>query len=105
MDKNKNCSACNIKLDIYNYKKKRTVRKDCLNKKKRKNNSNNTLIHSQQSKSETNHDNVKNKRKVVYSVNNNNRTLIIGFSNCGKTYLMNQVLHQKQEPILQIQKH
>ena len=29
----------------------------------------------------------------------NNRTLIIGLSNCGKTYLMNHILHQKQEPI------
>ena len=31
--------------------------------------------------------------------NNNNRTLIIGSSNCGKTYLMNHILHQKQEPV------
>ena len=38
MDKNKNCSACNIKLDINNYKKHRTVCRDCYNKKKRKNN-------------------------------------------------------------------
>ena len=36
------------------------------------------------------------KTKVVDSVNN--RTLIIGFSNCGKTYLMNHFLHQKQKP-------
>ena len=35
---------------------------------------------------------------VVDSVNNNNRTLIIGFSNCGKTYLTNHILFQKQEP-------
>ena len=45
-----------------------------------------------------------NKTKVVDSVNDNNRTLIIGFSNCGKTYLMNHILHQKQEPILIITK-
>ena len=38
MNKNKNCSACNIKLDINNYKKDRTICKDCYNKKKRKNN-------------------------------------------------------------------
>ena len=38
MEKNKNCSVCNIKLDIKNYKKGRTVCKDCYNKKKRKNN-------------------------------------------------------------------
>ena len=28
-----------------------------------------------------------------------NRTLIIGFSNCGKTFLLNHFLLQKQEPI------
>ena len=37
MDKNKNCSACNINLDINNYKKDRTVCKDCYNKKKKQN--------------------------------------------------------------------
>ena len=36
MDKNKNCSMCNIKLEINNYKKDRTVCKDCYNKKKKK---------------------------------------------------------------------
>ena len=36
MEKNKNCSVCNIKLDINNYKKDRTVCKDCYNKKKRR---------------------------------------------------------------------
>ena len=46
----------------------------------------------------------KKKKKVVNSVNNNNRTLIIEISNCGKTYLMNYILHQKQEPIFIIKK-
>ena len=47
----------------------------------------------------------KKKREVVDSVNNNNnRTLIIGASNCGKTYLMNYILQQKQEPIFLITK-
>ena len=36
MKKNKNCSVCNIKLDINSYKKDRTVCKDCYNKKKKK---------------------------------------------------------------------
>ena len=45
----------------------------------------------------------KKKTKVVDSVNNI-RTLIIGFSNCGNTYLMNHVVHQKQEPIFIITK-
>ena len=54
------------------------------------------------------------KKKVVDSVNstsyqqtkfekvnnnNDNRTLIIGFSNCVKTYLKNLILLRKQEPI------
>ena len=74
MDKNKNCSACNIKLDINNYKKDRTVCKDCYNKKKRKNN----LI--QRPKIENGND------------NNNNRTLLVGSSFAGKTYLMLKIL-------------
>ena len=58
MDKNKICSACNLKLDINNYKKDRTVCKYCYNKKKRKNN----VI--QQPK--------------VGNDNNNDRTLLVG---------------------------
>ena len=46
--------------------------------------------------------NNKKKRKIVDSLNN--RTLMIGFSNCGRTYLMNLILHQKQEPIFIITK-
>ena len=38
MDINKICTACNIKTYEDNYKKWRTVCKDCYNKKKRKNN-------------------------------------------------------------------
>ena len=71
---NRNCSACNIKLDTNNYKKDRTVCKDCYNKKKRKSN----LI--QQPKIE--HDNNK----------YNNRTLLVGPSFSGKTYLMLKIL-------------
>ena len=37
MEKNKKCCVCNIKLDINNYKKDRTVCRECYNKKKRKN--------------------------------------------------------------------
>ena len=72
MDKSKNCSVCNIKLDINNYKKGRTVCKYCYNKKKRKNNL------TQQPK-------IKNR-------NNNNRTLLVGPSFPGKTYLMVKIL-------------
>ena len=44
----------------------------------------------------------KKKTKIVDSVKN--RTLIIGFSNCGKTCLMNHVLLQKREPFFIITK-
>ena len=74
MDKNKNCPVCNIKLDINIYKKDRTVCKDCYNKKRRKNN----LI--QQLKIE--------KGKGI----NNKRTLLVGSSFAGKTYLMLKIL-------------
>ena len=36
--------------------------------------------------------------------NKNNISLTIGFSICGKTYLLNYILLQKQEPILIITK-
>ena len=84
------------------------------NKNRRKNNNINTFIQTQKPKSDNNNDNEKKIRKVVYSLNNtinnkkkrkvvesvnkNNRTLIIGLSNCVETYLMYCILHQQQEP-------
>ena len=50
-------------------------------------NNNNTFIQSQQPKI----DNVKNK--------NNNRTLDPGLSNGGQRFLLNHILHQKQDPL------
>ena len=79
MDKNKNCSACNIKLDINNYKKDRTVCRDCYNKKKRKNN----LI---QNGTTTSH-----QQPNIQNINNN-RTLLVGPSFSVKTYLMLKIL-------------
>ena len=82
MDKNKNCFVCNIKLDIKNYDKNRTVCKDCYKKKKRKNNlvqSEMTISH-QQPKIENGNN------------NNNNRTLLVGPSFSGKTYCMLKTL-------------
>ena len=49
-----------------------------------------------------NTNNNKKKKKLVESVNI--RTLIIGFSKCGKTYLTNHILHQKHEPVFIITK-
>ena len=76
MDKNKKCSVCNIKLDLNNYKKDRTVCRDCYNKKKRKNKI--TISHQQ---------------SIIENGNNNNtRTLLVGPSFSGKTYLMLKIL-------------
>ena len=82
MDKNKKCSVCNIKLDINDYKKARTVCKVYYNKKKRKNNlfQNEITVSHQQ-------------LKIVNGKNNNNnRTLLVGPSFSGKTLLMLKTL-------------
>ena len=89
---NRICNTCNLEIDKNNYLKDRTVCKSCYNEIGRKN---------QQPKGDDKNINKK-KTKVVDSVNN--RTLIIGFSNCGKTYQMNHILSQKQEPIFIITK-
>ena len=69
---NRNCSACNTKLDINNYKKDRTVCRDCYKKKKRKNNLvQNEITISHQPK-------IENSNK-----NKNNRTLLVGPSFSG----------------------
>ena len=83
MEKNKNCSACNIKLDINNHKKDRTVCRDCYNKKKSKIN-NNTLPPNKII------DNVNTPQQSKFE--NNNRTLLVGPSFSGKTYLMLKIL-------------
>ena len=49
MDVKKNCTVCNMNLDLINYLKHRTVCKTCYNKNRRKNN-NNTSRHNQKSK-------------------------------------------------------
>ena len=94
----KKCTVCNIKIDDDNYKKDRNICRSCYNINKKIYNNNNKekiqLVNSVNKK----------KTKVVDSVNDNTRTLIIGFSNCGRTYLMNHILHQKQEPIFIITK-
>ena len=83
---NRICNAGNTKIDEKNYLKGKTVCKNRHNKNRRKSNDN-TLMQNQQPK--------------IEKVNNNKniRTLIIGFSNCVKIYLMNNVLLRKQEPI------
>ena len=87
----KKCIVCKIKIDKDNYKKDRNICKNCYNMNRKKYNKITTSY--QQPKNEN-----------VSNSNNKNRTLIIGFSNCGKTYLMNHILFQKQEPIFIITK-
>ena len=75
---NRKRSACNIEIDINSYKKNRTVCKDCYNEKKRKKNEK-TTSHQQ---------------PKIGNVNiiNNNRTLLVGPSLSGKSYLMLKLL-------------
>ena len=97
----KKCTVCNIKIDEDNYKKDRNIFKNCYNINRKKCKSNNKEK-KQDFNTVDKTDNNKKKRKLVESLNN--RTLIIGFSNCGKTHLMNHILHQKHEPIFIITK-
>ena len=97
----KKCTVCNIKIDEDKYKKDGNICKNCYNINRKKYNGNNKdKIQVVNSVNQTN--NNKKKRKLVENLNN--RTLIIRFSNCGKTHLMNHLLHQKQEPIFIITK-
>ena len=87
---NRNCTACNIMIDINNYKKDRTVCKTCYNKNKRKNKINTSYQQP----------NIENVNKDV-STCENHRYVIIGPSNVDKTYYMLKVLEKigNQRPI------
>ena len=96
----KKCTVCNIKIDEDVYKK-RNICKNCYNNIRKKYN-NNTFSRIDNNKTTASY-----KQPKFGNVKNNsnrNRTFIIGFSNCGKTYLMKNILHQKQEPIFIITK-
>ena len=82
MDKNKTCTACNIKLDQDNFKKDRTICNNCYNKKERKNT---TKIQNQLPKI----DNTIHEKPKIKDFENEtcHRHLIIGGSRCGKTHL------------------
>ena len=102
---NRTCNTCSIEIDDDNYLKDRTVCKSYYNKNRRKNQQPKSDDKKRKVVNSVKNTNInKKKTKLDDSVNNNNRTLIIGFSNCGKTYLMNHILHQKQEPIFIITK-
>ena len=86
MNVKQTCTACNIKVDPNNYLRDRIVCKNCYNMKRRENNEN-SLDKQQQSKND------------IFINKNNNKTPYAGFSICGKLYLINHILHQKQEPV------
>ena len=88
---NRNCTACDIMIDINNYKKDRTVCKTCYNKNKRKN-KNDTLP--------TKKINTSYQQKNVENVNNsvskfeNRANVVIGPRSVGKPYYMLKVLEK-----------
>ena len=95
---NRNCSACNILIDINTYKKDRTVCKTCYNINKRKNNINILPLNKNNtSYQQPNTENVNN----IVSTYENHRQAIIGPSNVGKTFYMLKVLEKNgnQRPI------
>ena len=85
MDRNKKCTACNIKADKDNYKRNRTIFKNCYYKKKTKNN-NKSLI---QNKNIASHKQLKINNVYKYR---SNSTLLIGPSSSDKTYLIVKIL-------------
>ena len=104
---NRNCSACNIMIDIINYKKDRTVCKTCYNKNKRKNNNiiltpndlkttSNKTVKSKTNKlkSGLNIENVNNNNNDIVSTYENRANVVIGPRNVGKTYYMLKVLEK-----------
>ena len=100
---NRNCTACNIMIDINNYKKDRTVCRDCYNKNKRKNNFN-TLPPNKNNTSyqQPNIENVKHKHNNPnLSTYENRANVVIGPRNVGKTNYMLKVLEKiaNQRPI------
>ena len=89
MNKNENCSIQNVKLNKDNYKRDMTICRDCYNKQKK----NNTLLPNTITTSYQ-------QPKMEKVTNNKNRTVIVGFSNCGKTYLMNYNLFENMNQFL-----
>ena len=83
---NRNCSACNIKIDINNYKKDRTVCKSCHNKNKRKYNIMILTPNYQQP-------NIVSTNCIV-STYKNRANVAIGRRNVGKTFYMLKVLEK-----------
>ena len=102
---NRSCTACNITIDINNYKKDRTVCKTCYDKNKRKNN--NIILTPNDLKTTSNkldkkNENVNNNNNDIVSSYENRAKVIIGGRGVGKTYYMLKVLEKigNKRPIL-----
>ena len=82
---NRNCSACNIKIDENNYLKHRTICKKCHNEKRRKNNIN-TITENEiaTTPEQPKIDKINNK----VSTYEKRANVVIGPRNVGKTYYM-----------------
>ena len=95
---NRNCTACNIMIDINIYRKDRTICKTCYNKDKRKNNIN--TLPPNKINTSYQQPNIENVNKNV-STYENHRHVIIGPSNVGKTFYKLKVLEKigNQKPI------
>ena len=95
---NRNCTACNIMIDIINYTKDRIICKTCYNINKRKNNIN--ILPLNKNNTSYQQPNIENVNNNV-STYENHRQVIIGPSNVGKTYYMLKVLEKigNQRPI------
>ena len=87
---NRNCTACNIMIDINNYKKDRTVCKTCYNKNKRKNNID-TLPPNKNNKENVDKNKDNNPNLATYE---NRANVIIGPRNVGKTFYMLKILEK-----------
>ena len=88
---NRNCTACNIMIDINNYKKDRTICRTCYNINKRKNKIN--TLPPNKNNTSYQQPNIENVNKNV-STCENHRHVIIGPSNVGKTFYMLKVLEK-----------
>ena len=104
---NRNCSACNIIIDINNYKKDRSVCETCYNKNKRKNNNiilipndlkttSNKTVENKKNKLKTgpNFENVNNNKNGIVSTYESHACVVIGPRNVGKTYYMLKILEK-----------
>ena len=89
---NRNCSACNIKIDENNYLKHRTICKKCHNENRRKNNIN-TITENEidTTPQQPKIDKINNSNVSTFE---NQVCVVIGPRNVGKTYYILKILEK-----------